>query len=49
MKKKTTKEEVLDTMSSVLKKITKLDIDLGRGDLNLLRDKLNEVIEYLCQ
>lgn len=28
------------------KKIDKLEIDLGRGDLNLLRDKINEIIEH---
>lgn len=28
-----------------VKKIDKLEIDLGRGDLNLLRDKLNELID----
>ena len=31
----------------VCKKVEKLDLDFGRGDLNLLRDKLNELIE--CQ
>ena len=29
--------------------ISKLEIDLGRDDLNLLRDKINEVIEKKCQ
>ena len=27
--------------------VSKLELDFGRGDLNLLRDKLNEVIEKL--
>ena len=27
-----------------VKKIGTLDVDFGRGDLNLMRDKLNEVI-----
>jgi len=26
-------------------KIAKLDYDFGRGDLNLMRDKINEIIE----
>lgn len=30
--------------------INKLDfVDLGRGDLNMLRDKINEIIENICQ
>lgn len=30
-----------------VKVIGKLELDLGRGDLNSLRDKLNEVIDKL--
>lgn len=26
--------------------ISKLDMDFGRGDLNLMRDKINEIIEH---
>lgn len=29
----------------VCKKVEKLELDLGRGDLNILRDKINEVID----
>jgi hypothetical protein len=40
----------LEKSTSVCKnKISKLELDLGRGDLNLLRDKLNEVIEQSWQ
>lgn len=28
-----------------IKHIGKIEIDLGRGDLNLMRDKINEIIE----
>lgn len=43
-------EEVTATTPEILERdfvvgIDKLEIDLGRGDLNLLRDKINEVIE----
>jgi len=31
----------------VCKQIDKIEIDLGRGDLNLMRDKINELIEKL--
>lgn len=30
-------------------KVEKLDYDFGRGDLNLMRDKINEIIESKCQ
>jgi len=56
MKKTTSKttgteviEEVIEEVKGVkvCKKVEKLEIDFGRVDLNLLRDKVNEIIE--CQ
>lgn len=44
-------EEVSEVSSSEcvkVCKISKLELDFGRGDLNLMRDKLNELIEK-CQ
>ena len=38
------REEVVEKVV-VKKKIEKIDFNFGRGDLNMLRDKLNEVIE----
>ena len=53
MKKKKYEEELSETTSSfdvvIEKKITKLDVDFGRGDLNLMRDKINEVIEHVSK
>lgn len=42
MKKKEIKP---DPVEAIVKSINKLEIDLGREDLNLLRDKINEIIE----
>lgn len=51
MKKKVEKVESVSEekvcTEACSKKIAKLDIDFGRVDLNLLRDKINEIIE--CQ
>lgn len=40
-------EKVVEPVVEVsqVTKIGKLEIDLGRGDLNLMRDKINEIIE----
>ena len=50
MKKTTSKTTGTDTVEEevkVCKKVEKLDLDFGRGDLNLMRDKINEIIK--CQ
>lgn len=50
IKKKVKKEESVKPAGVCVKVctrkvISKLEFDFGRGDLNTLRDKLNEVIE----
>lgn len=40
------KEEVVEEVV-VVSKISKVSEDFGRHDLNLLRDKLNEIIDAL--
>ena len=52
IKKKVKKEEVVKEEVSVPtafieSKIGALEFDFGRGDLNLMRDKLNEVIKHI--
>lgn len=49
MKKKLKEEvfvepEVVEPVDEV-KKVSKLDLDFGREDLNKLRDKVNELVE----
>lgn len=43
----TKKEEIKEEVKKCVK-INKLDVDFGRGDLNLMRDKINEIIENAC-
>lgn len=35
------------TPANIQNKIDVLEIDLGRGDLNILRDKINEIIKHV--
>ncbi len=37
--------EKITTSCDKVCKIDKIDVDFGRGDLNLMRDKINEIIE----
>lgn len=39
-------QEAVEVLVPESSKIPKLDYDFGRGDLNLMRDKINELIEH---
>lgn len=47
-KEESVKETIVTTPGAIEVKevgISPLEIDLGRGDLNLMRDKINEIIK----
>lgn len=46
-KKVVKKEEKVEVKKDVNFTISEITNDLGRGDLNELRDKINEIIRYI--
>ena len=48
MPKKKVEEEVVDPVPAPpIPRVSKLDLDFGREDLNKLRDKVNELVELV--
>ena len=48
-KKKEVVEEKVEEKKACKPKVNRLDLDFGREDLNLMRDKINELIDSNCK